>query len=363
MENHLMENKLIVELSKPIDCNLNYIISAFEQKPDYAYVLGQLLFNRTGGIAYQNLKKCNTLSNINREFRNPLYMIYQNGCKRNDSYLEAESELSKIFSKADFRYSFLKGALLCTLYEAGTRTSNDFDVLISKRDIGKITKLLLSEGFEQGYLKNDVFSKATRQDIIYAQMNKGETVPFVKRISLPNMEWLEIDVNFSLDFNPIDDTGVVDDFLLKSEPLIKTANGNLSTLCLSDFIIHLCSHLYKEATTMFWIDNVRDLSIYKFSDIYLLWKKYASLPLSEELIKTIKKYHLENECAYSFYYMSKLFNVNDDILNTLIKKIFDRNEENLKIVFDPATKKEYYFDTSFVDYLFCMDRKKHLIEI
>ena len=44
----------------------------------------------------------------------------------------------------------------------------------------------------------------------------------------------------------------------------------LYTLSLPDFILHLCAHLYKEATVMAWVEMGRDQSLYKYADLYLL---------------------------------------------------------------------------------------------
>lgn len=60
---------------------------------------------------------------------------------------------------------------------------------------------------------------------------------------------------------------------------------NLVTLEDKDFIIHLCLHLYKEATTSEWVFRRKDLNLYKFNDIYVLLVKYGSIEMYKELAK------------------------------------------------------------------------------
>lgn len=363
MNNKSRENKIILELSKPQHFDKDMLFSAFSKPLDLPYILGQLLFNRVGGNAYHALKEAELLPKINREFSNSLKMIYDASVARTESFLKSEDMLGEIFSGADFPFALLKGALLSRIYPMGLRTSNDFDVLINQQDVQKITDLLLANGFKQGFLRNDNFTPATRSDIIFAKMNKGETVPFVKRVDLPHMPWLEIDVNFSLDFKATQENDVVKDFLSRTENSIKLAEGALPTLCGSDFLVHLCAHLYKEATTLHWVNIQRDLSIYKFSDIYLLLDICLDESLVSDMVQTILKYNLKDECYYTFYYTREMFDINNPLLDSLIEQIKPENAEVIKQVYDPAQKKTYKFDLDYIEYLFHPNRLSCLKEV
>lgn len=356
------EKLLITELSKPINADLNLIKESFYNGIDYVYLLGHLLFNRVGGIAYCNIEKANISSMVNREFRTPLKMVYESSKVRSESFSECEKMLCDIFINSTFSYAFLKGALLNKMYEPGMRTSNDFDVLVSQSDLQKVTDLLINEGFIQGFLRNDVFTPAKRSDIVYARMNKGEIVPFVKEVNLPCMKWLEIDINFSLDFKGINTNNAPEDFVSRAEPLIEIDDKSLFTLNSIDFLMHLCSHLYKEATTWYWVERTRDLSLYKFSDIFLFIKKFFTKTYVENLIERIKKYELESECFYTFYHTRKLFNIKDRDLDYVIESITPQDKSVLKRVFDPKKKTSYLFEVDFTDYFFSSDRTKLLKE-
>lgn len=110
-------------------------------------------------------------------------------------------------------------------------------------------------------------------------MNRGETVPFVRRMGCPGMEYLELDLNFSLDYQA--GGGDAEGEMLSRR---ETMPGcGLYTLSLPDFILHLCAHLYKEATVMAWVEMGRDQSLYKYADLYLLTELFLDEELAGEL--------------------------------------------------------------------------------
>lgn len=108
--------------------------------------------------------------------------------------------ITEVLSKCSCTYAMLKGALLCRCYPEGYRTSNDIDLLVHPSDVTLIANALSAAGFRQGSVRNDRFIAATRQEIIESKMMRGETVPFIKEMNLPGMKYLEVDINFFLDY-------------------------------------------------------------------------------------------------------------------------------------------------------------------
>ncbi|MBO5849987.1 MAG: nucleotidyltransferase family protein, partial [Paludibacteraceae bacterium] len=196
-------------------------------------VLGTLFANRMAGVAYHVLKETELLDRVDREFRNSLRdtsLLYK---KFNYDYLGCIKFLSTELEACGVHYALLKGAYLCHRYPEGCRVSNDIDVLIAPEDVGKVSVRLKMAGFKQGYLKNGVFIPATRQQIIESKMTRGETVPFVKEIKLPFVKFLEVDLNFSLDYkNSNDDTLKR---MLSNTRLVSVESAKIRTLDKNDF--------------------------------------------------------------------------------------------------------------------------------
>jgi len=356
------ENTFILEVCKFFDPNKEKLIELIESPLDYQYILGQLLYNRIGGAAFLTLYDCELLSNLNREFRNTLKSIFQMNCIYSENFKSALNYIGEIMEPGEFPYALLKGAYLNGLYSEGVRTSNDIDILINQEDISKLTELLKNAGFKQGHVRNEKFTEATRQEILSSRMNRGETVPFIKE-QLKGQRFVEIDINFSLDYKAVQETDAVAEILKRAERKISTRKNKLFTLEITDFLIHLCVHLYKEATTYKIFEMGRDLSLYKFLDIYYLIMKFHNGNLESGFAERAIELNLQKECYYAIYYTDKLFDINNDVLNTILNAIEPENKEYLKQIYDPVANKTYGYEMDFIDWIFCPDRPNQIAEI
>lgn len=360
MDEKITEREFILECCKLDYADKDTLVACMQHALDYPYILGHLLYNRAGGIAYVTLKANNLLGRVNREFRNTLRSIYESGLIKTESFIRALQDLTRLCGRLSVPYALLKGAYLVGLYPKGTRTSQDVDILIESKDITVLSRILKAEGFIQGNVRNDVFVPADRAEIISSRMTRGETVPYVKRIDYPNMKYLEIDVNFSLGFKPGMDEAVVRDFLSGTCPLIE---GSIETLNAVDFFIHLCAHLYKEAAVMNWVELGRDISLYKFSDIYLFLHLFMDEAFSEALLHRIRAIGLEKECYYAMFYTKLLFSVDNPCLDALLKGIMPVNLFFLNRITDPQTNKMFAFNMDYKNWVFCSDRRGRLYEV
>ena len=357
------EHELILDLCKFIRPDSEKIKRLMAYTLNWPYILGQLLFHRMGSAAYHILRECGLLGRLNREVRNTLKTVYNSAVIKSESIKCALAELAGLLEIADFPFALLKGAYLISLYPVGLRTSNDIDILISQADITRMEKLLKTYGFEQGNIRNGSFAPASRAEILSSRMNRGEVVPFIMRMDLPEMKFLEIDINFSLDFKAKQENDLVFDLLKKTQPLIKTARGELFTLTPADFLIHLCCHLYKEASVYAWVEMNRDLSLYKFTDIYLLLNKWGDTSFYSELQERIIDHGLQKECYYALLYTSELFEYDGSRFNQLLCAIRPQDTRYLQSIVHPEEKKVYQYQEGFTDWLFIHNRKEHLYEV
>ena len=324
-------------------------------------VLGHIFFNRMQAIAYGTLKKHSLLSKINREFRNSLKSAYYQNIQKNKSFLRCVKYVGDILSLCDCKYAMLKGAYLCKVYPDGYRTSNDIDLLVKPKDVTQISKVLSGAGFKQGNICNDEFIPATRREIIESKMMRGETVPYIKEVNLPQMKFLEVDINFSLDYKP-EDSELLENMIEKS---VITGMGDhrIRTLNPNDFFVHLCSHLYKEATTLPWVEMKRDMTLYKYCDIYMLINN-----LNEEHIDSLFKHanslSMEKVCAFAVLQTAELFEFKNEYAVKVAKMILANDCDFLHIVISPKGNKKYIFcEKDILKRFFCNDRAKLLREV
>ncbi|MDR1629666.1 MAG: nucleotidyltransferase family protein [Oscillospiraceae bacterium] len=360
---HAIENATILELCKFLDADKSKINAAFSSELDLQYILGQLLFNRIGGVAYYTLRECGLLPEISKEFRNPLKMVYESSIEKTKSFLAAENMLAELFKGLKADMALLKGAYLAQLYPKGLRISNDFDLLIKKHDIEDFSFLLLKSGFEQGYLEDDVFKRAKRDEVIYAFMSQGGSVPFVKRIGLPQLEYMAIDVSFALGFQTAKNSESANHLLQNTEKLIVTDHGLLPTLSKVLFLVHLCANLYKRAATYDLVGKKRDISLYRFCDIYLFITTFMHHDFAAELIDAIEEMDLHQECYFALHHTRSLFGLHNKFLDAVLDTIQPEDLSFMNQVFDASTQKVFQYETDFSGYVFHANRMSLLKEV
>lgn len=304
-----------------------------------ARVLGELFYNRMAAVAYGTLKSSDLLHKVTREFRNSIDLAYQQNLARNNSFFICLKKLTKILRAKEEKYTLLKGAYLCGVYPVGYRTSNDIDILVRPEDVSEIGNALISAGFEQGTIQNGKFKKATRREIIESKMMRGETVPYILEVDLPYMRFLEVDINFSLDYKT-GDWQAINNVLERASG--RYVNGmRIKIPDKYDFFIHLCTHLCKEASTYPWVKMKRDMTLYKFSDIYMLSDTFSESEIPE-LFQRAKELGVEDECACAIIWSDALFALkNRNIVVSANKKI--NNQSLLHSVISPSENKIFYF--------------------
>lgn len=322
-------------------------------------VLGYLFFNRMQAVAYGTLKKHGLLGKVNREFRNSLKGAYEQNLKKNESFFWGVQHIQKALSTCQCNYAMLKGAYLCNCYPEGYRTSNDVDLLVDPQDVTQIGEALLKAGFKQGSIRNGKFEPATRREIIESKMMRGETIPYIKTVDLPGMQFLEVDINFSLDYKPAD-TAVLSEML---NNVVVEALGNIviPTLRSDDFFVHLCSHLYKEATTLPWVEMMRDMTMYKYCDIYMLLSD-ASKEKIDCLFNRAEELGMEKICAFAVVQMSRLFQFENTYAVSVAEEALDNDPVFIHLIISPKEKKEYVFTQKNIEKRFFADNRRKLLQ-
>lgn len=321
-------------------------------------VLGHLFFNRMQAIAYGTLKERGMLGKVNREFRNSLKAAYEQNKEINQSFFWCIQNLKNILSECSCNCAMLKGAFLCHYYPDGYRTSNDIDLLVLPEHVTEIGNALLKAGFQQGNIRNGEFIPATRKEIIESKMMRGETVPYIKKINLPGMKYLEVDINFSLDYKN-GDKEVLEKILERVQNR-KVGRISVPTLDSADFFIHLCSHLYKEATTLPWVEMKRDMTLYKYCDIYLLLSE-----MTEDEVKIVferaKELGIEEIVAFTMLQTAAIFDVNSNF-TSMAEDILSDKPEFIHLVISPKDQKTFVYEEQDIFERFFSESRKELLK-
>ena len=352
------EDFYIIELCNYINPDTQKIQALMQEDLDYSYILGKLLINRTGALAYYTLSNNGLMEKLNREFKNALKNEYISCKDKTLEFFSMLGEIGALLQNAKFKYALLKGSYLSKLFPLGTRTSNDIDIFIDSSGIDAITNLLNKNNFSQGYIRQNKFVPASRLEILTAQLNRGETVPFIKPVAKKYYDYFEVDINLSFDYQAAKNNSGYSEMLNRIEPTIKTKTGSLYTFSKEDFIIHLCCHLYKEATTYPWISLDRDQGLYKYIDIYACVFKENAL-FVEAFVKRVHQLGFSKECHYAFAVLAKMYGGVFEKIRLLLANL---STTTLNTIYDPKTKKTYQYDMDLLDWIFCNSKKDYLYE-
>lgn len=324
-------------------------------------VLGHLFFNRMQAIAYGTLVNANLLGKVNREFRNSLKDAYEQNLKKNCDFSECLTYLTNVLAACNCPYALLKGAFLCNYYPKGFRTSNDIDLLVCPENVTEIDHVLTQAGFKQGNIRNGNFVPASRQEIIESKMLRGETVPYIKEINRPGMKYLEVDINFSLDYKN-GNTDILKN-LLSRVWVCRVGDVEIQTLNPLDFFIHLCSHLYKEATTLPWIEMMRDMTMYKYCDIYTLLTAMTEKDV-RAVFSRAEELGMSMICAFTILQTAAFFDIPNKCAQQIAKTILLPNPDFVHQVISPKDKKLLvYTEKNVFERFFAKNRKALLKEV
>lgn len=323
-------------------------------------VLGALFWNRMAGTAYHVLAHNRCLDLINREFRNALTGAYEQNQQQNTSFKTCLKQLDEVLAPCRGRYAMLKGAYLCQAYPPGCRTSNDVDLLVARGDVSAVGEALTAAGFAQGHIVNGDFVPATRREIVESSMMRGETVPFIRRADLPMMPYLEVDLNFSLDYKS-GDASLIESWIAAAQR-VRQDELEIVTLDAPHFLLHLCEHLYKEAMTYPWIRMKRDMTLYKFADIHFL---LADMTRQEglTLLQHIRAHGAQEACSYAIYGCKELFHIENDAIDALLSAISPGNRRFLDVVQDPENHRELCYTQGDIVKRFWHANRAALLEV
>lgn len=353
------EKELFFQLSRFRHTDPEKLHKCLEAGADTPAVLGELFFNRMASIAYDVLMQNNLVYQTNREFRTALQGAYVQNVQKNESYFICLDRLNDILRGCRGLYAMLKGAYLCRYYPDGYRTSNDVDLLVDARDVTKVGDALCDAGFRQGYIRNDRFVPAHRKEIIASKMMRGETVPYILPVNLPFLKFLEVDLNFSLSYTS-SESDIVSS-MIGSAQETKVRGMPILTLEPDDFLIHLCGHLYKEATTYPWVKMRRDMSLYKYCDLYLLLSNISESGM-DRLARRIVGLGVNEPCYYAVWSTKQLFDMHAYPLDQLLMLIAPDDLSFIDRVVSPAEQKTYDYKEPDLLKRFWADDRTALLE-
>ncbi len=297
-----------------LNCVLNVLQGGrpIETAVDWYGIFGFTQLHKIGGYFFRRLTESG--ASIPLSVKKQYLQLLYNQTKRNEAMGKYAAEIGNALEREKIDYVFLKGNVLShtnflsrrgvcgevvPFYRKGERISNDIDLLVEPKEIGKVETILRSLGFIQGYYDDCNMSvrSLSRREVLERRMNRGETVPFQLQTDNAYLPHAEIDINFSLDHLPSGRNALLSRMLGNSILYAAENGGALRSLEEVDFLIQLLLHQYKEMRVYSMVMRGKDLELYKLLDIYLmmqridaraLWKRALQYGVAVQAAATLK---------------------------------------------------------------------------
>lgn len=215
------------------------------------------------------------------------------------------SLIKEVFERtnaAGIKVAGLKGLVFNTsIYDISVRKSNDLDLLVAEKDLFVFEKIMKEMGFIQSFDRG--ITEASKKDKLIQRMNYHDLVPFYKRINLPFLDAIKIDVNFQFDSKEHEITEDIINYGLTTY----SKNGySVQGLKWETHLLHLCVHFFREASNSIWTSRARDVDLYKLVDIENTIRSYTVEQMSK-WPEIVKKFQLEKQCYFTLYHLNKFY--------------------------------------------------------
>ena len=180
-------------------------------------------------------------------------------------------------------YVIIKGEVLSVQAygKPGRRHLGDVDVLVQKENIGKLTALLIENGFETNVL--------TREQEIITKAFSHQVTPYRKLVSGIAVN---IDINYDFFWGEWDKARPSIGDILSRRQYLTLYDQFVPVLTIEDAFIQLCLHHYKDMNSLFHLAYVNPITSEKFQDIYYFWLNNRNCLSVEYISNWSKKYQI-----------------------------------------------------------------------
>lgn len=241
--------------------------------------------NKVVGLVYFNILQSELIKLLPDQINFSFRYIFQGTSQKTKELCQERDRLLKEFSKENLRVYPLKGAILAEhcYPDYGTRSMLDIDFYVSRQDSEAVHKIMIDSGYINGDYDED-------SDLIVPFDSSNLAIRLRDKINLPTYARKSLHsrcmyIDFSKDISYTSKEGMSD--LIISEGEFQF--GTTTSLNCNGFFIHLCCHLYKEATNIEWAEIDQDINYIKFLDVYLFYQKFKEKMDFDVLKETSEK--------------------------------------------------------------------------
>lgn len=298
--------------------NIRAIISAEALDFDYFLLLAKK--HKVLQLVAKHLPSLDPESKISDFDKYLLHSYYLGIQKINHVKFEELRNILQTFVRRGIKAVPLKGAVLTpTVYrDFGLRTLNDIDFLISLEDRRAASECLKELGYQSGmynWQTGEVDAVSREEELLWS-MHIGNLHPRTKKMDSEYCKYVTVDFSYDVDLQK---NYLASRLLL--ENAVKTTFLGQETYLLNetDFLIHLCIHLYKEASNAQWVIYHNDLNLIKFCDVREYLLTIAGNLDPGRFCQRVRELRAEKGVYYTFHYLDYLYS--ETYSQTLLKDL------------------------------------------
>ncbi|GAA3112087.1 nucleotidyltransferase family protein [Streptosporangium carneum] len=198
---------------------------------------------------------------------------YQGNRRRNHALADEYGRIFQGLGEAGIRYAVRKGFTLAEgeYADPALRRMTDLDLLLDRADAPRAHEVLVRLGYTQGKLAEDgdriePFSRETQ---LFWRVNLSQQLPYRKPGGRAEVPDYDVDLTHDIFQKKSGRSAPAAELLARAVPVVVCGVDSWMP-CPEDRLLDLCAHLYKEATSLFFIEESIDLQLSKFLDVALV---------------------------------------------------------------------------------------------
>jgi hypothetical protein len=122
-------------------------------------------------------------------------------------------------------------------------------------------------------------------------------------------------------------------------------------------------HLYKEATTLPWVEMKRDMTLYKYCDIYMILSNMSS-QVAETFFVCACELKVEKICAFAVLQTAMLFDLKNSSTVAMANMVLRDDPDFIHTVISPIDNLTFiYGEKDVAERFFASDRASLLREV
>lgn len=304
------EEKLLIlcsrtELSSDEEVEIKEILN---RDMDITRLIGLAVKHKVLPLISKHILNLSENTNLSFQYKRLFLFSYLGNKQRNEVLFNELFNILNHFYNEKIDIIPLKGLVLTPLVykDYGIRTLNDLDFLISINSKSIVSSELKKLGYKMG--KYDYFAtqftEITREEELLWKMHLGNLHPHVKKGPNDYLNYINVDFSYDVDLKK---EYTASRLLIENSIDSEILGVRTKMLNEIDFLIHICIHLYKEATNVEWVYLHAELNLIKFCDLREYTLSIVDKLDWTELSVRAKELGADDAVFYSYYYLDFIY--------------------------------------------------------